>query len=199
MTLGEHGLPPQFALALKEGRLEMKDSTCPAIHAGLQAAEKGIPFIPLRGILGSDLLKFRSEWQVIDNPFSVERDPIVLVPAIKPEFTLFHAPAADRAGNVWIGVRRELMLMAHAAKRTLVTVERVEDRDFLTDDGLAAGTVPALYISALSVAERGAHPVGLAGSYDRDDEALSTYIEAARTRPGFERWLDRHVLARVPA
>ncbi len=199
MTLGEFGLPPQFGLALKERRIEMKDSTCPAIHAGLQAAEKGIPFIPLRGILGSDLLKYRRDWQVIDNPFSDESDPIVLVPAIRPDFALFHARAADVEGNVWIGVRRELMLMAHAARTTLVTVERIEDRNFLNDDAFAAGTIPSLYIPAVAIAVRGADPVGLAGAYDRDDKALSAYVGAARTRQGFQAWLDEHVLTRVPA
>ncbi len=199
MTLDEFGLPPQFGLALKERRIEMKDSTCPAIHAGLQAAEKGIPFIPLRGILGSDLLKYRRDWQVIDNPFSDESDPIVLVPAIRPDFALFHARAADVEGNVWIGVRRELMLMAHAARTTLVTVERIEDRNFLNDDAFAAGTIPSLYISAVAIAVRGADPVGLAGAYDRDDKALSAYVGAARTRQGFQAWLDEHVLTRVPA
>jgi len=194
MTLGEQGLPPRFAEALKAGRLAMKDATCPVIHAGLQAAEKGIPFLPLRGILGSDLLKHRPDWKVIDNPLADGADPIVLVPAIRPDFALFHARAADRNGNVWIGVRRELMLMAHAAKATLVTVEGVEDADFLADDILAAGTIPALYITAVAVAANGAAPVGLAGAYPPDEVALGAYAAEARTVDGFQRWLAAHVL-----
>ena len=50
------------------GHLAIRDSTCPAIHAALQAAEKGVPFMPLRGLIGSDLLRVRPDWQVIDNP-----------------------------------------------------------------------------------------------------------------------------------
>ena len=199
MTLGEHGVPPRFAAAIKTGKLAMRDSTCPAIHAGLQAAEKGTPFIPLRGILGSDLLKHRPDWKVIDNPLSVGRDPIVLIPAIRPDLALIHARAADRHGNVWIGVRRELMLMAHAARRTLVTVERIEDADFLADEAMAAGTIPALYITAIAEAPNGAHPVGLAGAYPPDEAALAAYARAAETEEGFRRWLDETVLGKVPA
>jgi glutaconate CoA-transferase subunit A len=199
MTLGEFGLPPRFAAALTDGTIAIRDATCPAIQAGLQAAEKGVPFMPLRGILGSDLLRYRPEWKVIDNPYAQPGDRLVLIPAIRPDVTLFHARAADRNGNVWIGVRRELMLMAHASRAAYVTVETIEDTDFLADDARASGTIPALYISGLAVASRGADPVGLAGAYPADRTALGAYAEAARTQAGFRRWLDETILQRVPA
>ena len=135
--------------AVRDGSIALPDSTCPAIHAGLQAAEKGLPFLPLRGVLGSDLVTHRPDWRVIDDPYG--HGPILLVPAIRPDVALFHAARADRQGNVWIGVRRELMLMAHAARTTLVTVEEVVD-DLLADDQVAAGTIPALYVSAIAIA-----------------------------------------------
>ena len=199
MTLGEYGTPPRFSAAIREGRIRMKDATCPAIHAGLQAAEKGIPFIPLRGILGSDLLRYRPDWKVIDNPFAGGGDPIVLVPAIRPDVALIHARSADRHGNVWVGVRREMMLMAHAAQATLVTVERIEDTDYLADDTMAAGTIPALYISALSVVPGGARPVGLAGAYPADAVELAAYAKAAKTEDGFRCWVDEAIYGKVPA
>ena len=172
--------------------------TAPAIHAGLQAAEKGIPFMPLRGVLGSDLVRHRPDWQTIDNPFA-EDDPILLVPAIRPDVALFHAALADRHGNVWIGVRRELMRMAHAAGTTLVTVEEITDADLLADDRTAAGTIPALYLSAIGRAARGAWPVGLRGCYPPDREHLRRYAELAGDAAGFARYLAEFVLERVPA
>ena len=200
MTLGEFGLPPRFNAAIKAGRLTMKDATCPAIHAGLQAAEKGIPYMPLRGILGSDLLKIRPDWKIADNPFAPpnngQADKIVLIPAIRPDITLFHAAKADRHGNVWIGVRRELMLMAHASRETFVTVEEIVDADFLADDEVGAGTIPALYITGIAIAKRGAAPVGLAGAYAADDLALAAYTKAAQTADGFAAWLAQNVRVR---
>jgi glutaconate CoA-transferase, subunit A len=189
VTLGEAGLAPRFTAAVKAGTIELRDSTCPVLHAGLQAAEKGIPFLPLRGILGSDLVRHRPDWKVIDNPFR-DADPLLLVPAIRPDVALFHAARADRAGNVWIGVRRELMLMAHAAATTLVTVEEVADDDLLADDVTAAGTIPSLYVEAVAVAPRGAWPVGLRRTYPPDHAALARYAELARSEEGFARWLD---------
>lgn len=195
MTLGEHGLPPRFSAALKARAIEVKDATCPVIHAGLQAAEKGVPFLPLRGILGSDLLRHRPEWRVIQNPMSETPDPLVIVPAITPDIALFHAAVADRAGNVWIGVRRELMLMAHAARATLVTVERIVDEDLLADPAMAAGTIPGLYISAIAEARHGAAPIGLAGAYETDDAAIAAYVAAARSDGGFAVWAAQNGVA----
>jgi glutaconate CoA-transferase subunit A len=198
VTLGEQGSAPRFVAAIKAGSLEIRDSTCPAIHAGLQAAEKGVPFMPLRGVLGSDLGRHRTDWRIIDNPFA-PADPILLVPAIRPDVALFHSPLADRDGNVWIGVRRELMRMAHAARTTLVTVEDITDDDLLADDRTAAGTIPALYVAAIAEAEGGAWPVGLRHRYPADREHLRRYAELAGSEAGFARYLDEFVLDRVAA
>ncbi|MBM3558363.1 MAG: CoA synthetase [Alphaproteobacteria bacterium] len=188
VTIGEYGPAPRFTAAMKAGAIRMVDGTCPAIHAGLQAAEKGLPFLPLRGIIGSDLAVGRDDWKLGANPFAAD-DPILMIRAIRPDIALFHAARADRAGNVWIGVRRELMLMAHAARQTLVTVEEIVNGDLLDDDATAAGTIPALYVSAIAEARHGMKPLGLRRLYGPDDAALRRYIEMARTDEGFRTWL----------
>ena len=66
VTLDEFGQAPRFVDAVKQGALKLKDTTCPALVSALQAGEKGIPFIPMRGLIGSDLLKHREDYQVID-------------------------------------------------------------------------------------------------------------------------------------
>lgn len=192
VTLGEFGSAPRFAAALRQGGLRVRDSTCPAVHAALQASEKGVPFIPLRGLLGSDLLEQRDDWKTVDNPFAVA-DPIVLLPAIRPDVALFHAPLADSAGNVWIGRRRELLAMAHASRRTLVTVEEIVDGSLLEDESIAAGVIPSLYVTALALAPRGAWPLGLPGSYEADLAELARYADEARTEDGFRGYLNHHL------
>ena len=191
LTLGEYGPAPRFSAAVKSGDVNLRDATCPVIHAGLQAAEKGIPFMPLRGILGSDLLANRRDWKVIDNPFAAsgDEDPLVLLPAIRPDVALFHAPLADRQGNVWIGVRRELMLMAHAAKSAFVSVEKVTDDNLLSEDRWAAGTIPALYVTAIAEAPNGAWPIGLRGCYPPDQVHLQHYVDLAASEQGFARYV----------
>ena len=73
ISLHELGPAPRFTQAVREGRLRVRDSTCPAVYAALQAGAKGQPFAPLRGLIGSDLLRHRDDWRVIANPFASER------------------------------------------------------------------------------------------------------------------------------
>ena len=86
------------------------------------------------------------------------------------------------------------MTAAHAAKATLVTVEEIYEGDLLADDRWAAGTIPALYISALAVAKNGAWPVGLRGRYPADAAHLQRYVEMAQTEAGFQRYLEQLIL-----
>jgi len=192
VSLGEFGPAPRFSAAATSAAIKIKDATCPALHAALQASEKGVPFMPLRGLIGSDILKYRDDWKVIDNPFGSD-DPIVLLPAIKPDVALLHAPMADRLGNVWIGRQRELATMAHAAAKTVVTVEKIYDGNLLDDPTLAAGTLPGFYVESIVVAERGAWPLGLPDFYAADAEHLALYARMAATEAGFAEYLDKYV------
>lgn len=193
MTLGEAGGAPCFRRAVADGTIALRDATCPAIHAGLMAAQKGVPFMAIRGLIGSDVLRHRDDWKLIQNPMADNADPIVIVPPIQPDIALFHAAAADRDGNVLIGRRRELASMAYAARRTFVTVERIIGGSLFDTEETAAGTLPALYVTGVALAESGAWPYGLAGAYDGDGAALHAYARAARTPDGFETWLKDYV------
>ena len=190
VALGEYGTAPRFAQAVREGSLRVMDATCPAIHAGLLAGVKGVPFMPLRGVIGSDLVAHRPDWKVIDNPFVAAGDPILVVPAIRPDVALLHAPRADRHGNVFIGRSRDLLRMAQAARDTFVTVEEVIDGDLLHDRDRAAGVIPAVYVTRIAAAPRGAAPLALPGHYDPDTAALARYAQAAKTAEGFRGWLE---------
>jgi glutaconate CoA-transferase subunit A len=198
VSLGEFGPAPRFVAAVTAGEIRVRDATCPALHAAFQAAEKGVPFMPMRGLIGSDLLAYRSDWKVIENPFGTD-DPIALVPAIKPDVALFHAALADREGNIWIGRDRELAMMAHAAAKTVVTVEHIQDANLFDDPRLAAGALASFYLDAVTVAPEGAWPLALADHYGADATHLAEYARMARTAEGFAAYLARYVHPRRAA
>lgn len=198
VTLDEFGLAPRFRAAVESGAVGIVDSTCPAIYAALQAGEKGSPFASLRGVIGSDVERNREDWQVIDNPFADAPDPVLLLPAIRPDVALFHARLGDRHGNVWVGNKRECVIAAHAAKAALATFETVFDGNLAADERYAAGTVAGVYMEAIAHAPNGAWPLALAGAYGRDGEHLRAYAEAARTADGFRAYLEEYVLGEAP-
>ena len=106
---------------------------------------------------------------------------------------LLHAPMADRFGNVWIGRQRELATMAHAAEKTVVTVEKIHDGNLLEDPLLAAGTLPGFYVESVVVAERGAWPLPLPEHYAADAEHLALYAKMAATEQGLRSICDKYV------
>lgn len=187
ITLGEYGAAPHFTRAVRSGEVVIIDGTCPAIHAGMQASQKGLPFMPLRGILDSDLIARRKDWTVIENPFADNGpDPIIAIRAINPDVALFHAPSADRFGNVFIGRERDCMTLAHAAKACFITVERIEDGNLLDDPARAGSVIPALYISGIAHVPQGAWPIGFGDAYRPDDDAMRRYLASAAQKAPVE-------------
>ncbi len=191
VTLGEYGQAPRFQDAIENSKIKIKDSTCPALHAQLQATEKSVPFMPLRGLLGSDLYKNRNDWSIINNPMSSKTndEKIVILPAVQLDILIFHASKADINGNVQIGRRRELATLAHASKKVFVTVEEIVDEDFFDCELKAAATLPSLYVDGISLARNGAWPCGLTDCYEIDGNEMSKYAKSAKNQETFDEYM----------
>jgi len=140
VTLGEAGGAPRFTAGIRAGAFRIRDATCPALLAGFVAGQKGVPFMPIRGIIGSDLVQARPDWKISDNPYAGDdRSSWCGDPARRRAVS---RAGGGRFGNVRIGRQTELAAMAHASKATLVTVERVSDTSLLADENQAAGVLP---------------------------------------------------------
>jgi glutaconate CoA-transferase subunit A len=196
VTLGDFGLAHRFRSAVSAGTIEVLDTTCPAFHASIAAARQGLPFIPIRGLIGSDVLRYQTRWKTIDNPYS-EGDQIVLIPAFKPDVVIFHAAYGDRFGNVWIGKNFEVKSIAQAASKVIVSFERLYEGNLLDDRHLAPSTVSHIYVTATAQVARGTWPVALAGEYPVDAAHLTKYVEMAKTEAGFRSYLDQFVFVKT--
>ena len=189
VSLGEFGAAPRFSAAVRSGAIRIVDGTCPAIYAGMQAGQKGTPFAALRGIIGSDLLAHRDDWKVIDNPFA-PGDRVVAIKAIVPDVALFHALAADRHGNVFLGRDRDGMTLAQASRSALVTVEELVEGNLLEDDARAGAVLPALYVTQIAHARHGTWPAAFGEAHAVDARWMARYAELARTEAGFAQALE---------
>jgi glutaconate CoA-transferase subunit A len=142
VDLGELGQAPAFARAVESGALTVTDSTCPALLMALQAGASGIPWTPVPGLIGSDLLTRRPDIRVVDG--------WAIVPALAPQFAIVHGRRADLAGNAVIATTYDDRLLIQAAGTVLMSVDEV--RPGATDQ-LVFGeqVVPAAYIDVLTV------------------------------------------------
>ena len=193
VSLGEFGAAPRFRRAAENGTVRIVDSTCQAMYAAVQAGEKGMPFVGLRGIIGSDILAHRDDWKTMQNPFAGDEDPVVVLPAVRPDIALIHARLRDSLGNLWVGNDREATVLAHAAHGAVATFEERYEGNLLDDERMTAGTVAPIYIDAAAHAPRGAWPLALPGAYPADRDCLAGYAAAAATENGFAAWLDGHL------
>jgi glutaconate CoA-transferase subunit A len=89
--------------------------------------------------------------------------------------------------------------MAHAAQKTIVTVEKMHDGELLSDPLLAAGTLPGFYVEAVAVEPRGAWPLPLPDHYGTDAAHMAEYARLAATPEGFAQYLDRYVYDKIAA
>ena len=165
VDLGEQGQAPAFARAVESGRLRMVDSTCPAMLMALQAGASGIPWTPVPGLVGSDLLARRPDIKVVDDPLDPARR-VVLVPALAPQFAVVHARRADPAGNAVIDTTFDDRLLIQAAGTVIMSVDEVVPG---ATDHLARGeqVVPAAYVDVMTVLP-----------YEDAEAATAAYLES---------------------
>ena len=150
-----------------------------------------VPFVPVRGLLGTDYMKVRPDFRVLANPYD-QREDIALVPAIAPDLAVFHGLRGDREGNVITSGVLDAKLIAQASRRAVATVEEVSDGD-LTREAHTGVLVPGIHVSAVVHAPHGAHPTAFEGLYPMDSEHVREYVNAAGSDATFAAWLDRYV------
>ena len=156
----------------------------------------GVPFLAVRGLLHSDILTYRPDLLVQDNPFN-PGEQVVVAQAIRPDVAIFHALRADRWGNAITPGPRDDVMLARAARQVIVTAEMVVDTP-LTPGDAVRDTVCDTFLAAIDVdavveAPLGAHPCGLGRMYEPDSQHCQKYLTAAKTEEQFQAYLARYV------
>lgn len=152
----------------------------------------GVPFIAVRGLLHSDILKHRPDLLVNENPFNPGEQVVVAQP-IRPDVAVLHALLADRWGNaVTLGHRDDLM-MARAARRVVVTAEEIVEGELSRRDAVDDTFLPAIDVEVVAHAPLGAHPCGFGSLYEHDDTHCREYLAAAKGEASFQTYLERYI------
>jgi glutaconate CoA-transferase, subunit A len=152
----------------------------------------GIPFLGVRGLLHSDILKHRPDLLVQDNPFN-PGEPVVVAQSIRPDVAVFHALKADRLGNAITPGHRDDLMLARAARKVIVTTEEVVEQELTRRDALEDTFLPAIDVDFVVHVPLGAHPCGFGALYDCDESHWRVYLEAAKSEATFRTYLERYV------
>lgn len=187
------GLSPAGRRAVESGRVKV---VAEISNAGFQwrfkAAAMGLPFLPARVMLGTDTLRFSSA-KVMEDPFSGK--PLCLLPACYPDFAFIHVHRCDRYGNAQIdGITIEDSDLARAAKRLILTTERVVDEEEIRRQPDRT-VIPFYLVDAVCEAPYGSHPGNMPGLYYSDEEHMAEWLTLSRTEEGVREYLERYVLS----
>ncbi len=186
----DFGLAPAYRRAAESGMLVLRETCCYTLLQQLRAAEYGIPFMPVRGILGTGIHRLHPEYGEIRCPFTNQR--LVAVPALAPDVALIHGLLADRRGNVHLA--RPLVLderFTFASRKVVVTVERIASQSEVAEAGVV---LPYFAVTAVVEAPYGAHPTSCYPHYTYDRAHLGEWVKAAGADEGVRQYLDRYVL-----
>jgi glutaconate CoA-transferase subunit A len=200
----------RFRKAVEAGAIAVEDYSNYQMTLRFLAGAMGVPFLPTRSGLGTDIL---DKWGVpasqrevdprlpnrkmvvIDNPFAGwgNAQRLALVPAIEPDVTILHVQQADRQGTARIeGLPFTDVEQAKSARHVIVTCEELVDVDRLREEP-DRNQLPFFCVDAVVLVPMGAYPTACYRHYDYDPVYLNNYRRAASDDERYHNYLDEFV------
>ena len=201
----------RFRRAVEKGEIIVEDYSNYQMTLRFMAGAMGLPFLPTRSGLGTDIIKnwgFSKEFRkndetlpdhklvTIDNPFDswCDSPKLVLVPAINPDVTIIHVQQADRRGNARIqGLTFADVEQAKAARHLIITCEELVEEEFLKRDP-DRNQIPFLHVDTVVPIAWGAYPTACYRYYDYDPRYLNNYRQAAEDENDYQSYLDKKIM-----
>lgn len=198
---------PCWRRAAECGQIEWEDYSNFTMVLRFAAGAMGIPFMPTRSLLGSDLLAQQAltpeqrrsdgrtsplKFHVMDSPFAAS-DRVVLVPAIHTDFAVLHVQKATPSGIIRIeGQTFADVVQALCARTVIVTAEQiVEDQELRSEP--ERNPLPFFVVKHVCHVPFGSHPYAVYNYYDYDPKQLKIYHACAAEDTAFRGYLDRYV------
>lgn len=175
--------------------LRVEDYSNFSLGMALMAGAYGMPYAPVRSLLGSDIVRSNPTFRLAQNPLTDPPEPIVLVPPLVPDVAVLVVQRSDSDGNChfWgsFGVMQEAAL---AAKRVIVVADEIVAPDVIASDPNRV-PFPGFRVSAVVHEPAGGHPSPLTGRWRRDNAFFNDYHRRSREPEGFRAWLEEWVLS----
>jgi glutaconate CoA-transferase subunit A len=199
-----------FRRAVEQDELKVVNLTNFTVALALQAAAMGVPFLPTRTALGSDVARDNDFFAEMESPFGDmqtgesatrpggrpplrEQGKQHAVRALIPDVAIIHLQRADREGNAHCWGNFGVMIeAARAARRVIVVAEEIVDAEVISSDPNRT-VIPGFLVNAVVECRYGAHPSPVQGYYKRDNAFFRQYHQQTKTKADSEAWLQRWV------
>jgi glutaconate CoA-transferase subunit A len=176
---------------IEAGRLEWEEYSHFGMISRLQAGATGLPFMPMNPTAAGDLERANPNYRMVTDPYS--GNPVVVVPALKPDLAIVHVQRADADGNAHIwGIIGEQKEAAFAAERVILTAEEVVDEAVIRSDPNRT-LIPGFIVDAVCHVPYCAHPSYTQGYYDRDNDFYLEWDKISSSPEATRAYLDKWV------
>ncbi len=190
LGLEARGLSAQARRLMESGEVEVCEWTNYALACRFRAAATGVPFVPVRSMLGTDTFR-ESAAKEIACPFTGKS--LTVVPALYPDVALIHVHESDLFGNCRIrGITVADWDLARASKRVIVSAERIMSTDEIRSDPNATA-IPAFCVDAVCHVPYGSYPGNMAGEYFSDEVHLKAWLDAEQDVAVYRAFLDKYL------
>lgn len=188
--LEARGLSPHARRVMESGEVQVTEWTNYTLAVRFEAAARGVPFLPVRSLLGTDTFR-HSAACVITCPFTGEK--LAALPALYPDVAAIHVHEADRYGNCRIlGTTVADLDLARAARRLIITCERLVPGDEIRRDP-SRTSIPFFCVDAVCEVPFGSYPGNMPYEYFSDEEHLCRWLEAEKDPAAYRAFLERHL------
>ncbi len=171
----EYSLAGHYRRAVEGGIVKGNEHACYTVISALRAASFGVGFMPVKGLIISDLIDANDYFMRVEDPFT--REPVTAVKAIRPDVAVIHVQEADEEGNARItGPLFEDVLFSRAARRVILTTEHIVRSSAFTGSQQKAD-IPHFLVDGVVRVSKGAAPCSCSGSYDIDEKNLKRFKE----------------------
>ncbi|MCO5063566.1 MAG: hypothetical protein M9924_04025 [Rhizobiaceae bacterium] len=189
--IGSFGLALAYRRKAEAGALEIIEHSEITAMDRFRATAMGVPYLPGKTGLGTDLPKTNPHLKPVTDPFTGET--WLAVERIVPDVAIIHAHTADRFGNVQLDADRWHdnsvdVFVARSARTVIVTVEQIVSEEAIMARPIDT-ILPRTDVTCVVEAPYGAHPCCCDARYDYDLVALEAYHKASASAEGFEAWV----------
>lgn len=186
-----YGVSNALRRAVESGQIEqVVEWSNGGITWRFKAASMGVPFIPVRAMLGTDTFKY-SAAKAVECPFTGET--VCLLPALILDVGIIHVHRADKYGNAQIdGISGFAFEMSRACRRLIISTEQIVPEEEIRRNPDRT-VIPYYLVDAVVEAPFGSYPGEMCYLYERDEEGIKEWVEASSTAEGAQAYLDRYV------
>ncbi len=184
------GLSPNARRVMESGEVRVTEWSNATLAWRFKAAAMGVPFLPCRTVLGTDVEK-HSAAKEITCPFTGKK--LLAVPALYPDVAIIHVHRADVYGNCQIdGITIADSDVARASKRVIITTEHLVDTDEIRREPIKT-LLPYWLVDAVCHVRFGSYPGNMPYEYYSDEPHLAEWMEAEKDIEILQKFMDRYI------